>query len=287
MKDTAGLWFISEGIDDNIVLVDNDANLSGQVDPPNPLDQSCENVLFAFAASAACSNPCTAVMFDENGVYGVDDAALIKCAGTNFQGINNNSFKAKFLPQIYQNYQLRPKPPEINNQFYISNELVANIEILIDGTWRNLKTELYGPDTSTNYWYKNNFGPLGPMKSDSGKCGEPFISSTGNCTVPFTNINQFYVNAECDPNSDANLEWIETKGIARVFNELCKECVNGQLVPSVNATDLCSCCSQSANASGTLGCSGGDDCPSECQGSGCVTGVIPPGVTQTNATGSC
>ena len=285
LRDTAGLWYMSEGSGDNIIQINNNAGQSGQVDPPNPLNQSCQNVLFAFSSSAACSNPCTAVMFDQDGVYGVDDAALIKCAGINFEEIDNDCFKAKFLPQIYQNYQLRPKPPEVNNQFYISNELVANIEILIDGTWRNLKTELYGLNTSTNYWYNNNFGPLGPMKSSSGKCGEPFLSSTENCAVPFTNINQFIVNPECDI-AGGTYAWVETKGIARVRNELCKECVNGQLQPSLNAIDPCSCCSQSADNNGVLGCSGGN-CPPECEGSGCVTGVVPPGNIITNATGSC
>lgn len=284
-KDTAGLWYLSEGTGDNIAYLNNSAGEGGSIPPPDPLNKSCQNILFAYSAATACSNPCTAVMYDQNGVYGIDELALINCAGVNLNGINSDCFKAKFLPQIYQNYQLRLKTPDVNNEFYISNELVANIEILIDGTWRNLKTELYGPDTSTNYWYKNNFGPLGPMKNISGKCSDPFLSAFEACAVPFTNIHQFIVNPECDP-SGGDYAWIETKGIARVRNELCKECVNGQLQSSLNATDPCSCCSQSANGEGILECTGGN-CPPECEGSGCVTGVIPEGIIITNATGSC
>lgn len=284
LKDTAGLWYMSEGIGSNIAYLNDSAGEGGSIPPPNPLNQSCANILFAFSPATACSNPCTAVMKDENGVYSIDETALINCAGISIAGINGDCFKAKFLPQIYQNYQLRLKTPDVG-EFYNSNELVANIEILIDGTWKNLKTEMYGPDTSTNYWYKNNFGPLGPMKNISGKCSDPFLSAFESCAVPFTNIHQFIANPECDI-AGGEYAWIETKGIARVRNELCKECVNGQLQPSLNATDPCSCCSQSANGEGILECTGGN-CPPECEGSGCVTGVIPEGNIITNATGSC
>jgi hypothetical protein len=277
---------LSEAQSGNIAYLQN----NGTIPPPNPLNQSCENVLFAFSSGAACSNPCTTIMYDENGLglYAIDETALMNCAGILKSGIDSDCFKAKFLPQIYQNNQLRLKTPDnvINNtDFYISNELVANIEILIDGTWENLKTELYGPDTSSNYWYKNNFGPLGPMKNNSGKCADPFLSAFENCAVPFTDIIPVILNPECGPNGVYG--WIETSGIARMRNELCKECVNGQLVPSLNTTDPCSCCFQSVNQiSGNLGCSGGN-CPPACEGLDCVTGVAPPGVIITSATGSC